>query len=60
MTIALYIDTITVSGQEKETSCETEYIKTDKGSVCGAIEKTDSSKQYQAFYGRLISFEEAV
>ena len=35
-----------------ENNCETENYMTDKGSVCGAIETTESSNKYKAFYGK--------
>ena len=35
-----------------DNNCETENYKTDKGSVCGAIETTESSNEYKAFYGK--------
>ena len=47
----LFHSIITVLGQEKEKTCETDYYTTDKGQVCGAIEETDSSNIYMAFYG---------
>ena len=40
-------------GKEKEKTCETDYYTTAKGLVCGAIEETDSSIKYMAFYGML-------
>ena len=49
----LFLSIITVLGQEKEKTCETDYYRTDKGQVCGAIEETDSSNIYMAFYGKL-------
>ena len=52
-TTTLFLSIIIVLGQEKEKSCETDYYTTAKGSVCGAIEETDSSKKYMAFYGML-------
>ena len=52
-TAALFLSIIIVLGQEKENSCETDFYTTTKGSVCGAIEETDSSTKYMAFYGIL-------
>merc|ERR1719410_946973 len=49
-TTSLFLSIIIVLGQEKEKSCETDYYTTAKGLVCGAIEETDSSKKYMAFY----------
>ena len=46
----------TARENERERSCETNSYPTDKGSVCGAIETTDNSNRYEAFYGKLIHF----
>ena len=50
---ALFLSIFLVLGKEKDKSCETAYYITDKGIVCGAIEETDSSNKYMAFYGML-------
>ena len=48
----LSLSILSVSGQEKENSCATDTYNTDKGPVCGAIETTDASNKYKAFYGK--------
>ena len=52
-TTAVFLSFSTVLGVDiiVENNCETEYYTTDKGTVCGAIETTESSNKYKAFYG---------
>ena len=52
-TTAVLLSIITVLGIDiiVENNCETENYRTDKGSVCGTIQITESSNKYKAFYG---------
>ena len=52
-TTAVFLSFSTVLGVDiiVENNCETEYYTTDKGTVCGAIETTESYNKYKAFYG---------